>query len=156
MIYIINENTNIITSFNVDDINLLAPIFRTLPNREATTQERDDYLLQLAKDNKIKEIEVAKKEFIYLPVQYNGSTFINSEIASTNLQGAFNFAEEPIEWLDIEGNTVVLTKVQISELANVMIAHRSLAYFKERDLKVLVKDALTTQDIDNIIVDFNG
>jgi hypothetical protein len=49
-----------------------------------------------------------------------------------------------------------LTKVQISELANVMIAHRSLAYFKERDLKVLVKDALTTQDIDNIIVDFNG
>lgn len=110
----------------------------------------DAELLQDAKDSKIAQIEINCKEFIYLPVSYNGSTFINSEIASTNLQGAYTFAEEPIEWLDIEGNTVILTKLQMKDLANLMITHRSSSYFQERDLKILVAACVP---IEEVIVD---
>lgn len=110
----------------------------------------DSELLQEAKDSKVAQIEANKEAFIYLPVEYNGSTFINSEIASTNLQGAYTFAEEPIEWLDIAGNTVMLTKLQMKDLANIMISHRSSGYFQERDLKALVAACVT---IEEVIVD---
>lgn len=155
MIYIINENTNLVNEFKVSDINLLSRSFRTLPSREATTQERDDYLLQEAKNYKIAQIRANKKSFIYLPIEFDGSTFINSEIASTNLQGAYTFAEEPIEWIDIEGNTVILTKLQMKDLANLMITHRSSGYFQERDLIALVSNASTVDEVNNINIDFS-
>ena len=114
----------------------------------------DSELLQEAKDSKMAQIKGNREAFIYLPVDYNGSTFVNSEIASTNLQGAFTFAEEPIEWLDIDGNTVILTKLQMKDLANIMIAHRSTGYFLEASLINQVKACTTLTEVNNIDITF--
>ena len=46
----------------------------------------DDVLLEEAKANKISEIKTNKKAFIYLPIEYNGATFVNSEISSNALK----------------------------------------------------------------------
>lgn len=94
----------------------------------------EEELLIKTRDRKISLIKSRKRDSLYLPVEYNGSTFINTEIAGSNLQAAYNFMDEPITWLDIEGNQVILTKAQIKELVGVMLTHRSSIYFQEAAL----------------------
>jgi hypothetical protein len=125
-------------------------------NDEATQEEADLFILNEAKNSKETQIKLNCKAFIYLPVEYNGLTFVNSEIASTNLQGAYTFAEEPIEWLDVDGNTVILTKLEMKDLANIMIAHRSTGYFLKASLINQVKACVTIEEVNNIIIDFNA
>ena len=148
-IYLKHKTTSEIEIFEAESYLSLSKIIRDQYD-EASQAEADNFELQEAKNAKIAQIEANKKDFIYLPVEYNGSTFINSEIASTNLQGAYTFAEEPIEWLDIEGDTVMLTKLQMADLANIMIAHRSSGYFQERDLKASIN---SIEVIEEVIVD---
>ena len=114
----------------------------------------DSELLQEAKDSKIAEIKANKDSFIYLPVDYNGSTFKNTEISGKNLETAYNFIDEPIQWLDIQDNTIALTKLQVKDLITLMISHRSTGYFLEASLINQVKACLTTAEVNNIDITF--
>jgi hypothetical protein len=115
----------------------------------------DDVLLQEAKDNKISAIEANKTAFIYLPIEYNGSTFINSEKSSNALKITKDETDEPIEWLDINGVQVNLTKVEASELLLLMFTHRKSAYFQEASKITAVKNCTTIEEVEAVDINFN-
>ena len=97
------------------------------------------------------------KEFIYLPITYNGASFINTQTSGANLSIADEYIDEPIEWLDADNNSIVLTKLQVRELIALMITHRSTGYFKEAALIKLIEDAScdTVVKVNNINIDFS-
>lgn len=152
-IYLKNKITSEIIIIEADSFNILSKKIRDL-YEEATQLEIDNFNLKEAKKIKKKEILENRKEFIYSPVLYNGSTFINTEIAGNNLQAAASFLTEPINWLDIEGNTVVLTMLQIKELIMVMINKRSQGYFREAELSASVDGCTTIQEVEQLDISF--
>ena len=115
----------------------------------------DQELLDEAKISKIAKVKENKNASIYLPIDYNGLTFVNTEVASGNLQSAYTFTEESVEWLDIEGNTITLTKQQMAELAQLMIAHRSSVYFQEANMIKLITASLTTEEVEAVNINFS-
>ena len=163
------------TNSTVDEVNLtLTNSDGTFPYIEIAQEEKDlkkdvmqviggvyqEYikpdaeLLQEAKDAKIAQIKSNNKAFIYLPVDYNGSTFLNTEISGKNLETAFNFIDEPIQWLDINGNVISLTKLQVKDLITLMINHRSTGYFLEASLINQVVACATILEVNNIDITF--
>ena len=153
-IYIKNTNDNSIQIFTSESYESISKNFRQPPYEKATQQEADSFILQEAKESKITEIKANKDSFIYLPVDYNGSTFKNTEISGKNLETAYNFIDEPIQWLDIQDNTIALTKLQVKDLITLMISHRSTGYFLEASLINQVKACLTTAEVNNIDITF--
>jgi hypothetical protein len=110
--------------------------------------------LQEAKNTKLIQIKANRKQSTYLPVEYNGSTFTNSEVAGNNLQAADKYSEEPINWLDIDGNPVILSKIDIGNIVRLMMNTRSLGYFKEAQLKASIKACTTLAEVEAINITF--
>lgn len=110
--------------------------------------------LRQLKELKLKEIRDKKNEFIYLPIEYLGRKFINSEVSGNNLQAAYAFIDEPIDWLDIEGNPVTLTKLQLKELIGLILQQRSKGYFLEAQFKKQINDCSTIDELNNLVLDF--
>lgn len=119
------------------------------------TQLNEEDFLQKIKKNKEIEISYRRKAFIYSPVEYLGTKFINSEVSGNNLQAAYAFIDEPIEWLDIEGNPVTLTKLQVKELIGLILQQRSKGYFLEAQFKKQINDCSTVEEVNNLVLDFN-
>ena len=114
----------------------------------------DAYELGKLKTAKINQVTANRKDFIYSPIDYNNSTFINSEISGNNLQVAYQFSEESIEWLDIEGNTITLTKLQLGELIGLIMSKRSSGYFQEATLIKAIKACSTMDELELIVIEF--
>lgn len=165
-----DQNTNLVSGYYPDSIkyNSIPEPFIEIQDYEQVLDKTmcivdgvyqeytksDSELLQEAKTSKIAQIHSERKEFLYLPITYNGSTFVNSEVSSSNLQGAYTFIDEPIDWLNIDGNTVSLTKEGIRELALLLISHRSFAYFQEANLINKIKACETIEEINKINITF--
>lgn len=105
--------------------------------------------------NKLKEITVKKDLFIYENIDYNGSTFINSEKSGNNLQAAYNFGTFPVDWLDANGVVVSLSKIQIRELITLMMTKRSSAYMQEASLINQVNTAANLAALNLIPITFS-
>jgi len=121
---------------------------------ELTGQELNDYLLSIAKVNKIDQVLINRNNYIYSPVEYNGSTFVNSEKSGANLQAAYTYMDEPIHWLDINSNSILLTKNQIKDIIQLIITLRSYGYFKEAELTKAINDCTTIEELNNINIEF--
>ena len=114
----------------------------------------DEEALSELKQIKIEEVRKGKDNFIYLPVEYLGAKFLNSEVSGNNLQAAYSFIDDPIEWLDIEGNQVTLTKIQVKELIGLILQQRSKGYFLEAQFKKQINDCSTIDELNNLVLDF--
>ena len=110
--------------------------------------------LEQLKTSKLAQIKTSKKAALYSPVEYNGKTYINSEIAGNNLRAAYDYKEEPIDWLDIEGNKVVLTKVDIKAIINLIMDKRASVYFKEAQLIQSINNANSQEELEAINIEF--
>lgn len=130
MIFLKEPNTNRIIEFQNE--NQIGAYFENW--ERLNLQQSISYELQKEKEKKILKIQENKKALLYSPVEYNGTLFINSEIAGSNLMAAYNFSDEPVTWLDFYGNVVILTKEQMKDIAQLMINRRSLVYFREATL----------------------
>ena len=148
--FVINTETG---EFEKDSGNL-GVSFRKPPFRGATDGESLIKGLQEAKNSKIAEIEANRKAFIYLPTFYKETQFINSEKAGNNLQAAYSFIDEPITWLDLHGNTVTLSLLEVKELIRLMITHRSTGYFLESTLIKQVHALETTEEVAALNITF--
>jgi hypothetical protein len=115
----------------------------------------DSVLLANAKAVKISQMIAARDVFIYAPIPYNGSNFINSQIAGNNLQAAYNFFDEPIQWLDNAGNLVVLTKAQVLEIIQLMMARRASGYFQEADFTKQIMACTTVAQVQALNISFS-
>ena len=116
--------------------------------------QSDEEALSELKQIKIEDVRKGKDNFIYLPVEYLGAKFLNSEVLGNNLQAAYSFIDEPIEWLDIEGNPVTLTKIQVKELIGLILQQRSKGYFLEAQFKKQINDCSTIDELNNLVLDF--
>lgn len=162
MIYIINENTNIITTFEVDNINLLAPSFRTLPYREATEEEKDSYLLQEAKDSKINQILINRNNWMHQPVTYKidskDTEFKATQIAGLNLIAAArsprNISTGTINWLDNNDNPILLTIAQAEVIIDLIEDQRSYSYFRQATLNKEIESCNSISEIEQIDISF--
>jgi exonuclease III len=167
-IYIINENTDIITPFEVDNINLLSPFLRTLPNREITTQERDGYLLQEAKDSKKLEINKARDEAIYsnitITTENSGSQIFSCfknisgelNLAITALQNRIDNGEtDPtIRFPEVNNSIISMTINDYKAIQN-ELGLRADYYAQGRELKDSVEACTTIEEVDAINIVFN-
>lgn len=114
----------------------------------------DAELLENAIERKKQEIEEQRKTFIYLPVDYLSTSFTNSEVSGNNLQAVFSFLEEPIDWLDINGNPVTLTKAKVKTLISLIMQHRSKGYFLEASLKKEADACKTVKQVNDLNIEF--
>jgi hypothetical protein len=162
MIYIINEDTNIITTFEVGNINLLAPTFRTLPYREVTDEEQDSYLLQEAKDNKIAKILINRNNWMHQPVTYKidskDTEFKATQIAGLNLIAAArsprNISTGTINWLDNNDNPILLTIAQAEVIIDLIEDQRSYSYFRQATLNKEIESCNSISEIEQIDISF--
>lgn len=106
------------------------------------------------KDSKLAENKNKKEVFIYLPVEYNGKNYINSERASNNLQAAYSFSSFPLNWLDIEDNEVIFTKDDALNLMNLIITQRSSGYYQEAEFNKLINAATTIEELNAIDINY--
>jgi hypothetical protein len=124
------------------------------PTWEQIQSRINDVDLTELKTSKINQVKTNKKAALYSPVEYNGRTYINSEIAGNNLRAAYDYKDEPIDWLDIEGNKVVLTKVDIKAIINLIMDKRASVYFKEASLLNSINSANSLEELEAINIEF--
>lgn len=126
--------------------------------RELTQEELDNYKATRPESEKLEQLKAAtisqikknKTAFIYSPIKYNGETFINSEIAGNNLRAAYHYQNEPIDWLDLDGKKITLTKSDIKSIIDLTINKRGDGYFQEADLIKQVKNASSISELKKI------
>jgi len=116
------------------------------PDPEFTPAE----LLQNAKQDKIKEIEQAKTNAIYTPVEYNGNTFFTTEKANSNILGAIILDQASYNWLDTSGDPISMTVDDLKALAGLIAAQRSLVYNREATKLKSIRNARTVVGVNRI------
>ena len=114
----------------------------------------DEELLANAIENKKRELKVIVQEFIYKPIDYLNTKFVNSEISGNNLQAAYAFIEEPIEWLDLYGNSVTLTKAEVKKLIGLILQQRSKGYFLKAQYEKEIDECLTIEELEDLVFNF--
>ncbi len=114
----------------------------------------DEERFKALKESKLAENKSKKEVFIYLPVEYNGKTYINSERASNNLQAAYQFATFPLNWLDIENNEILFTKDDALNLMNLIIAQRSSGYYQEAAYNNSINAATNIDELNAININY--
>lgn len=149
MIYLKDKQTNEIKTFEVDSYLQLSKNIRN-QYIEATEEEITSYLLENAKQNKIKEIEQAKTNAIYAPIKYNGNTFFTTEKANSNILGAIILDQASYNWLDASGNPISMTVDDLKALAGLIAAQRSLVYNREATKLKSIKNARTVAGVNRI------
>ena len=110
------------------------------PNWSDIETQLSNIVLDDAKASKVKEIIGSVSKYLYEPISFNGNSFVNSEISGNNLQAAYTFMDEPIEWLDVNGDAISMSKEQIKQLIGLILTHRKDVYYKE----AAIKKAITT------------
>lgn len=112
------------------------------------------YELQEAKDSKIAQITPARDAFMYADIEYNGSTFTNSQVSGNNITSALAIMGTSINWLDTSGNLVVMTKTQLKELGVLIIDKRNIGYFQEAALTNQINACTTLEELNAINIEF--
>jgi len=149
MIYLKNKQTNEIKTFEVDNYLQLSKNIRD-QHIEATQDDIDTYLLQEAKNSKIVEIKAAKDEALYLPIDYLDTQFISSEKASQNILGALVLNGDDNQWLDINGNVLVLSRAELEQLGILIKTQRGIVYNNESTKITAINNATTIEEVNNI------
>jgi hypothetical protein len=149
MIYLKNKQTNEIKTFEVGNYLQLSKNIRN-QYVEATQKEINAYLLQEAKNSKIAEIKAAKDEALYLPIDYLDTQFISSEKASQNILGALVLNGDDNQWLDINGNVLVLSRAELEQLGILIKTQRGMVYNNESTKITAINNATTIEEVNNI------
>ena len=110
--------------------------------------------LQEAKTSKLAQITPARNAFMYADIEYNGSTFTNNQVSGNNITSALAIMGTSINWLDISGNLVVMTKTQLKELGALIIDKRNIGYFQEAVLINDINACTTIEEINAINITF--
>lgn len=153
MIYLKNNTTNEIVSYNVSTINVLSKNIRNVYG-EATQEEVDSFLLKEAKKEKRAQIAPARNNFIYADVAYKDTTFTNSPTSGNNLTVEIATETTLIEWLDAGGDQVDLTLEEAKELAGLIKAKRRAGYFQESTLIKQIDACTTVEEVEAIEIIF--
>lgn len=106
--------------------------------------------LQKAKEAKIAEIRAIKETELYKPVSYMGKVFAASERASGNITASLVLNGETVQWLDVDGNPVSMTRAEFQGLGIAIKNQRSLVYFKESQKYTAIEMATTIEQVNAI------
>ena len=104
----------------------------------------------VSKNKKIAEIKVAKDEVLYLPIDYLDTQFISSEKASQNILGALVLNGDDNQWLDINGNVLVLSRAELEQLGILIKTQRGMVYNNEATKITAINNATTIEEVNNI------
>jgi len=92
-----------------------------------------------AKEIAVEEIKIQRKTEQYAPVEYKGNLYAATERAQNNLGHAISISDaSSFEWLDVNGNLVVLSRADIQAIRLFILQRTKKLYFKEaNDIKIL-------------------
>lgn len=152
MIYLQNTITNEIAEFiNEDSIGLSY----TTGWQPATEQEITAFLFEKAKQSKLAEIKAKRDEALNKNITFDGKVYKGTENARTLFFARFNLNKFPLEWrLANDITWVSLDTTKATGLATAFLNDSSSMYQKETDFLIVLNQATTIDDINNIIVDF--
>jgi len=153
-IYIKNTNDNSIQIFEAESYESLSKNFRQSPYNQATKNEILAYELQEAKTSKIFQLQSAKDIALYTPVEYLGTLFVSSEKANQNILGALLLNGDGNEWLDVYGNSIILTKAQLKALGIIIKQQRSMVYHQKATLINQINACTTIKELNSINIEF--
>ncbi len=117
----------------------------------------DQDLLQEAKDKKLIELLEARKVFQYKNITLNGVTYIATQTACTNLDGAISVLTDnnltECNWLDANGNASILTLALAKQLRTAMFMQQSSAYMQESAFRATIADCATVEEVNAISIE---
>lgn len=152
MIYLQNITTNEIIEFiNEDSIGLnYANGWQIADNKLVQS-----YLLSKAKELKFAEIKTKRDEALNSNIIFNNQEYKGTENARTLFCTRFNLGIFPIQWRLADDITwVILDKEKSTGLANAFFNNSSVVYQKESDFLTTLNNAITIDNINNIIVNY--
>jgi len=152
-IYTKNKITGEIQVFEADSYFQLSKNIRD-ENELATDVEATAFELEQAKTLKLTSIVPARNKFMYSDIVYNGSSFINTLTSGNNLTSALAIMGSSINWLDVTGQAVLLTKAQMKELGSLILAKRSSGYFQEITLINEVNACINLAQVEAVNINF--
>lgn len=121
----------------------------------ATEQEITAFLFQKAKQSKLAEIKAKRDEALNKNITFDGKVYKGTENARTLFFARFNLNKFPLEWrLANDITWVSLDTTKATGLATAFLNDSSSMYQKETDFLIVLNQATTIDDINNIIVDF--
>lgn len=121
----------------------------------ATEQEIVAYLFEKAKELKFAEIKTKRDENLNSNIIFDNQEYKGTENARTLFCTRFNLSIFPIEWRLADDITwVILDKEKSTGLANAFFNNSSVAYQKESAFLTTLKNAITIDDINKIIVNY--
>lgn len=116
------------------------------------------YELQEAKTSKISQLESARKEFQYKNIELNGETYVASKIACDNLSGVIDVMVDnnlvQTNWINANGEAIILTLVEARNLRTAMFSQQSSAYFQEVAFKEDINACTTIAELNAINITF--
>jgi len=151
MILLKNKNGDIKEFNNIIQIGMGFADWIDITN----TEEGKVYLLQKAKQSKFAEIKTKRDEALNSNIIFDGKEYKGTENARTLFCTRFNLGIFPIEWRLADDITwVILDKEKSTGLANAFFNNSSSVYQKESAFLKTLNNAITIDNINNIIVNY--
>jgi transposase len=120
-----------------------------------TDAEIQSYLLSKAKELKFAEIKTKRDKALNSNIIFNNQEYKGTENARTLFCTRFNLGIFPIEWRLADDITwVILDKEKSTGLANAFFNNSSVVYQKESSFLTTLNNAITIDNINNIIVNY--
>lgn len=120
-----------------------------------TDAEIQSYLLSKAKELKFAEIKTKRDKALNSNIIFDGKEYKGTENARTLFCTRFNLGIFPIEWRLADDITwVILDKEKSTGLANAFFNNSSVVYQKESSFLTTLNNAITIDNINNIIVNY--
>lgn len=121
---------------------------------ENRLQPSESQLFQSAKTAKIIQLKKDKDTALYADIEYLGTFFISSEKANQNILGALTLNGDDNLWLDCNGHTITLSKMQLKKLGILIKNQRTAAYVKEASYTSQINACTTIEELNSINIEF--
>jgi len=130
-------------------------IFANYEATLANEKEQKEYFFKKAKQSKFAEIKTKRDEALNSNIIFNNQEYKGTENARTLFCTRFNLSIFPIEWRLADDITwVILDKEKSTSLANAFFNNSSSVYQKESSFLTTLNNAITIDDVNNIIVNY--
>jgi hypothetical protein len=130
-------------------------IFANYEATLANEKEQKEYFFEKAKNEKFAEIKSKRDEALNSNIIFNNQEYKGTENARTLFCTRFNLGIFPIEWRLADDITwVILDQEKSTGLANAFFNNSSSVYQKESAFLTTLNNAITIEDINNIIVNY--
>lgn len=116
----------------------------------------DEQLLEEAKENKIKENDIARDEALNGGVEYKNILFDSDTDQKVNLLATVSTMDEEatIVWFGMDNTPLECNKSDLINIGGLITQLHSFCWNKNAEIKALISEAETVEEVNSIVINY--